>query len=81
MNSDIQRIVKALTEQGWEIDGSGRHYKAYPPVKSEPFIVFPKTPSDSRAIKNILSRLKKSGFMWPWNSQVKRNFRQEKIAV
>ena len=80
MNSDIQRIVKALTEQGWEIDGSGRHYKAYPPEKSQPFIVFPKTPSDGRAQKNILSRLKKSGFVWPWNSQAKRAFRQAVLA-
>ena len=75
MNSDVEKIVKALREQGWEVDGDRRHYRAYPMVKSEPFIVFSKTPSDQRATKNVVSRLRRSGFVWPWNAQAKKAHR------
>ena len=61
MNKDTEELVRKLRKQGWTVDGSGRHYKAYPPDKSKPMVVFAKTPSDQRAFANTKSALRRSG--------------------
>lgn len=58
----LRKIRKRARNQGWtiEITGSG-HLKWVPPKKSEDIVFSASTPSDHRALKNLLSRLKKSG--------------------
>lgn len=61
---DIDRIRKALIAQGWRLDDSGKHTKAYAP-DGQTLVTMPKTPSDPRAIKNLIAQLRKGGFIWP----------------
>jgi hypothetical protein len=62
---DIKQIRKALRAQGWRLDDEGRHTKAYPPDKSMPPVVLPKTPGGGRWRENTIAQLRRSGFIWP----------------
>ena len=57
---DTKRIIHEIQDRGWTVV-RGKHYHAYPPDKTMPPVYFSKTPSDPRAIKNLLSDLRRSG--------------------
>jgi len=59
-DKDTEELVRKLRRQGWRVS-EARHYTAYPPDKSIPPIVFAKTPSDYRALKNTIARLRRAG--------------------
>lgn len=61
MNKDLDKLIGQAKEQGWEIQlkRSG-HYKWVSPAGK--FVVSSSTPSDPRAIKNIVRDLKRYGF-------------------
>lgn len=61
-NKEVRELVKELREQGWHVDESGRHIRAYPPDKSRPMVTLSKTPSDHRWKANTLAQLRRSGF-------------------
>ena len=66
MARDIDRIRKALIDQGWRIEArKGGHDMAYPPDKSKPAVPLPGTPSGPRWMPNLISQLRRSGFVWP----------------
>lgn len=61
MNRDIQDLVRKLRRQpGWTVDQTpGCHYQARGPKQA--LMHFSATPSDSRSIKNIKSKLRRLG--------------------
>jgi hypothetical protein len=62
---DIKQIRKAPVDQGRRIDArKGGHAIAYPPQKSKSAVVLPGTPSGSRWMHDLISQLRKSGFIW-----------------
>jgi len=61
VDKDTKKLVAKLTEQGWRIDESGRHPKAYPPDIAKPMVTLSSTPSDRRSFKNMVAELRRSG--------------------
>jgi len=63
----VKDIIKAAREQGWRVDERGdRGIVFYPPNKQFPAIRWAATPSDHRAWRNNLARLRRAGLIWPW---------------
>lgn len=63
---DITAIRKALVNQGWRIDPrKGGHDMAFPPDPTKRPVPLPGTPGEGRAIKNLIAKLRQSGFVWP----------------
>jgi hypothetical protein len=58
---DFQKAYDAARKQNWRIEYSGKHIKWMPPLGSIVFTA--KTPSDVRAIRNEIARLKRSGLI------------------
>ena len=61
---DFRRIRKAAEDQGFEIKETSRGYLLF--FKDGEFITrYPKTPSSSRTIKNVLADLRRAGLQYP----------------
>ncbi len=56
VNSDLRCLLRDLKRAGWRIEQS-RHLRLYPP-SGGPSVRVSCTPSDARAIQNILSDLR-----------------------
>lgn len=64
---DLQKIIKAAKEQGWEVGKTQKgHWKLVPPDPTKRIVIGSGTPGDQRAIRNLLAELKRQGFIWPW---------------
>lgn len=63
MTKEVRQLLKELRKQGFTIEESGRHFKAFPPGGG-PMTVIPRTPSDPRSLKNAIALLRKRGFLW-----------------
>ncbi len=65
-DTDIKDIMRAAMDQGWSIAKTTQgHYRAAPPDKTKPVVFLGGNSGDPRAIKNIISQLRRSGFIWP----------------
>lgn len=64
-DKDVKRILREAERQGWRIEQGGKHIKAYPPDPSQSMVTIAQTASDKRAIKNVLSEMRKRGVRWP----------------
>lgn len=65
MAKDIDRIRKALREQGWRIEArKGGHDMAYPPDRTARPVPLPSTPGGGRWMPNLIAQLRRSGFIW-----------------
>lgn len=74
---DLRDIEKAARDQGWRVERNRKGHPVFYPVdESKPAIVGSGTPSDRRAILNLLSRLKAAGLQWPWASRDRRQRRR-----
>jgi hypothetical protein len=63
---DLRDVEKAAKQQGWRVDRTTKgHVKFTPSDPTVPPEVFSGTPSDWRAIHNLLAALKRKGFLWP----------------
>jgi hypothetical protein len=63
---DLRDLEKAAKRQGWRIDRTtAGHVRFWPPNRSIPPAIFSGTPSDRRAIRNLLADLRRKGFRWP----------------
>ena len=61
-NKDIQQLITKATKQGWRVERTkGSHLKWRPPRGQ--FVISAYSPSDPRAIKNIVKELKRRGFV------------------
>jgi hypothetical protein len=58
---DFQKAYDAARDQNWRIEFSAKHIKWVPPVGQ--IIFTAKTPSDVRAVRNEIARLKRSGLV------------------
>lgn len=56
--------MRAARKQGWEIITSGKHTRFVSPVTAKT-IFTSSTPSDQKALKNIIADLRGEGFVWP----------------
>lgn len=63
-NAAYRPIFEAAHAQGWRVERTpGGHFRAVPPDKTKPIIVLAGTPSDARAIKNDVARLRRAGLV------------------
>jgi predicted RNA binding protein YcfA (HicA-like mRNA interferase family) len=70
---DLRDIERAAQEQGWEVGRTGKgHPRFVPPDKTKRIVVGSGTPSDWRALRNLLADLKREGFIWPWPPKRKK---------
>lgn len=61
-SKDIDVLVKAAIDAGWEVTQSaGKHPVLYPPNKDFPPIAVPISLSDWRGLANFRSRLRQAG--------------------
>jgi len=67
---NLRDIEKAAKEQGWEVGRTKKgHPRFVPPDPTKEIVIGSGTPSDWRALKNLLAQLKRQGFIWPWPPQ------------
>lgn len=66
MSVEIHDIVRAAREQGWRIKEIKDGLMFLPPEPLQPPITWHRTPSDWRAGRNFISRMRRAGFRWPW---------------
>ncbi len=60
-----QDIVDAALEQEWRVERTSKNQiQFFPPPPSKVIITASGTPSDWRAIKNLLSHLRREGFRY-----------------
>lgn len=57
---EMKELFKILETQGWQIS-KGKSWKLIPPDPLMPIVFLAQTPSDNRALKNVISYLRKSG--------------------
>ncbi len=65
---DIRDVIKAAQQQGWIVETTARnHWKFVPPSREQggPFY-HSGTPSDVRAIRNLISMLRRAGLVYPY---------------
>lgn len=58
-NKDLNKYLKTLIGNGWQIDCQGRHIKLYYPG-SDGIVTVPKSPSDMRSIENVKAKVRRS---------------------
>jgi predicted RNA binding protein YcfA (HicA-like mRNA interferase family) len=76
---DLRDIESAAREQGWRVERNKKgHPVFYHPDPNGPAITASGTPSDRRAILNLLALLKKAGLIWPWTAQMRREEKKRK---
>ena len=65
VNKEMRPIIQELRAQGWKLeDTNNGHARARPPDPRHDIVVFSRC-EEPRAIRNVISQLKKSGFIWP----------------
>jgi len=70
---DLRDIERAAREQGWRVGRTRKgHPMFYPPKLDVEPIVTSGTPSDQRALKNLVSRRRAAGLVWPWAGHRRR---------
>jgi len=70
---DLRDIVKAAEEQGFGVERTFKgHWKFVAPDRSKGVAFFSGTPSDQRAIHNLIGKLRRAGLIWPWAGRIKK---------
>lgn len=65
MSLDFRDIKKAAEAQGWRIVETKKGLQFIPSDPTREIVQWHGTPSDWRAIRNFLARLRKQGFEYP----------------
>jgi hypothetical protein len=63
MADELRKVLKAAEDQGWRIEPTKKGWKLYAPDGVNIVIVH-NTPSDHRALKNTIARMRQYGFIW-----------------
>jgi hypothetical protein len=61
----VKQIIILLRERGWRIEMGSKHYKIYPPDRSKRGMALPCSPSDRRAVYNMLTEIRARGTELP----------------
>lgn len=78
----IKEVSKAAEEQGWTVNITKKNqYQFIPPDPNQQIVMAAGTASDYRALDNVIARLKRSGFLWPWDDKAKEQFNQQEQTV
>lgn len=78
--SDMDHVIREALAQGWQHDRTTRgHHQFYSP-NGRDIITHSGTPSDHRAFRNFLSRMKRAGFMAE-NGRVKYGAAKKEILA
>lgn len=63
MDKELRKIIKALREQGFEVEMNKKsHYEVRKAGRK--VAVFASTPGDWRSYKNSLAAARRAGFVW-----------------
>ena len=65
MGKEFQRYLRAATNQGWTQVPTRKGMQLIPPDPEKPIVQAHRTPSDHRALENLLAEMRRSGFVWP----------------
>jgi hypothetical protein len=63
--AEFKDIRKEARRQGWREQPTKKGINFIPPDPAKPIVNWHGTPSDWRAVRNLLAQMKGSGFMWP----------------
>lgn len=61
-SKDLRQLVTKATKQGWIIKRTGGNHLKWQPPRGQ-FVISSYSPSDPRAIKNIVRELEKRGYV------------------
>jgi len=62
----LEEVIRAAREQGWAVSQTGKlHIRLVPPDPTRPIVIAAGTPSDVRAVRNLISQARRSGLRWP----------------
>ncbi len=65
LKKDLHAVLREAENQGWRVElRRGGHYKLYPPGGRGIPITTGSTPSDRRALRNRIARMRRYGFVW-----------------
>ena len=65
MADSFDAVLAELKNQGWRVDRTGDgHFKCFPADVTRVMVTIARS-NDPRALKNAISFLRKSGFVWP----------------
>lgn len=64
MDKDLRKVVKALKEQGFEIEVTTKGHVRVS-RNGKPVVTFSGTASDWRALRNGIAAARRAGFTWP----------------
>jgi hypothetical protein len=64
-NKELRGVLEAAEAQGWRVEPSKAGYLLFPPDQSQGIVSVHKTPSDHRAMKNLIGEMRRRGFIWP----------------
>jgi hypothetical protein len=63
---DLDKIIEAARAQGFTVTRTARgHWRFVPPTPTGRICIHPGTSSDQRGIHNLVSCLRRQGFIWP----------------
>lgn len=68
-SKDLKTVVKAATEQGWRVDTLKSGHLRFRAPNGTGTCISGGTPSDRRALDNLLGCLRRNGLIWPWPPQ------------
>jgi hypothetical protein len=74
---DRKQLRKAMKAQGWLEEPTRDGFRAVPPDPQGEAVAWHNTPSDWRAEKNNLARMKRQGFVFPWDKKAQRAHRRK----
>lgn len=64
MEKELREILREAERQGWRVVRGSKHFKLYAP-DGKTIVTAPTTPSDWRAIRDVIARMRRAGFRWP----------------
>ena len=64
MDKDTKRVAKAAERQGFEVATTTKGHVVFT-LDGVVVATASGTPSDHRALKNLIAQLRRSGFIWP----------------
>jgi hypothetical protein len=63
---EFRKYLSAAVEQGWDPRPIKSGYQLVPGDPTKEIVTIHRTPSDRRALANVLAEMRRQGFIWPW---------------